>query len=274
MRIALCFHGFLVNSGGIPALFMSHNYIKNNIFSKGDVDVFFHSWDQDPELRELGTKLYDFTKVEYETPKDFKEELAKTDQSWFDEGFPRAATHYRGNSIFQTLSFLYSRKRAIQLKEEYEKENSFKYDVVILARPDIGTRGKEHPQKYYVTNINFDPNNDMDYVYAADWDQHNWGYPDHWFYSSSENMDLVGAAYDNVVKYYQPDSEYTKSVTTGWIDSNKDDEFSNEVHKDKKSENLVSFPKWQCIDNHKLYKWFFYDAGLYSKTRFLDITEG
>ena len=272
MRIALCFHGFLINSGGKAALFMSERYIKKNIFSKGDVDVFFHSWDQDPDIKSLGNELYDFTKVIYEEPKKFEEELKKVDQSWFDEGFQRNLTGYKGNSIFQSLSFLYSRKQAVQLKKEYEKENNFKYDVVILARPDIGTRGKEHPQKYYVTNINFNPNLEMNYVYAADWDQHNWGYPDHWFYSSSENMDLVASAYDKVVEYYQPDSEYTKSVTTGWIDSNKDNEFSNEIYKKEKSTNLVCFPKWHCIDNHKLYKWFFYDVGLYSKTKFLDIT--
>tara|TARA_R100000152_G_C6782181_1_gene218843 strand:- start:10652 stop:11476 length:825 start_codon:yes stop_codon:yes gene_type:complete len=272
MRIALCFHGFLINGNREAALYMSHNYINKNIFSKGKVDVFFHSWDQEQKLKDLAKQLYDFKIVEYETPKDFKDEQSYTNQQWFDEGFDRGSTDYKGNSIFQTLSFLYSRKRCLELKSKYEKENNFKYDVVILARTDIGTRGKEHPQEYYVTNIDFNPNYDMNYVYAADWNQHNWGYPDHWFYSSSENMDLVATAYDKVLEYYQPDSEYTKSVTTGWIDSNKDDQFSNEIYKENKSKNLVCFPKWQCIDNHKFYKWFFYDVGLYSKTKFLNIT--
>jgi hypothetical protein len=244
--------------------------------NNNDVDVFFHCWEQGDEVKKMIHHMYDPIKIEYEKQKDFKEELESMDQTWFDDGFDRSGTMYKSNSIFQTFSFLYSRKRSLELKAEYEKENNFKYDAVILARTDIGTRGKEHPQTYYVTNINFDSSLDMNKLYAAYWDQMNWGYADHWFYSSSDNMDLVGTAYDKISTYYKPGSDYYKSITEGWFDSNSENEFSNEQIKPQteREKNLVKFDKWQCIDNHKFYKWFFKDVGLYEKTSYVDITGG
>ena len=183
---------------------------------------------------------------------------------------------YKGNSPFQTLSFLYSRKRVIEIKNSYEKSAGLEYDVVILARTDLGTRGKEHPQVYYVTNINFDPTSDMTRLHAAYWNQMNWGYADHWFYGNKDVMNLVGSAYDKVGEFYQPDSDYVESITSGWIDSNASDPFSNEQLKkaSDRSKNLMTFDKWQCIDNHKFYKWYFLKCGLYEDTKFMDITGG
>ena len=276
MKIALCFHGYFLNSGGINAAFASWEYLRRKVYPHGKIDVFFHCWDQGDETRDMIKNMYDPIKVQYEPQKDFKEEMKSLNQDWFDEGFDRDSTMYKSNSIFQTFSFLYSRKRVLELKAEHEEENKFKYDAVILARPDIGTRGKEHPQKYYVTDIGFDPTVDMNKLYAAYWNQMNWGYADHWFYSSSENMDLVGTAYDKISTYYKPDSDYCKSITEGWFDSNAEDEFSNEHMKveEIRTDNLVKFDKWQCIDNHKFYKWFFKDVGLYEKTCYVDVTGG
>ena len=276
MKIALCFHGYFLNSGGDQAAFASWEYLRRKVLNGNDVDVFFHCWEQGDNVRNMIQHMYDPIRIEYEDQKEFIEEMKSMDQSWFDDGFNRSDTMYKSNSIFQTFSFLYSRKRALEIKAEYEKENNFKYDAVILARTDIGTRGKEHPQTYYVTNINFNPALDMDKLYAAYWNQMNWGYADHWFYSNSENMDLVGSAYDKISTYYKPGSDYYRSITEGWFDSNAEDEFSNEQMKPEKerTDNLVRFDKWQCIDNHKFYKWFFKDVGLYEKTSYVDITGG
>ena len=89
-------------------------------------------------------------------------------------------------------------------------------------------------------------------------------------------MDIIGTAYDKIQEYYSPDSDYVQSVTTGWFDSNGDDPFSNEQMKaeNRRSQKLVFFPRWHCIDNHKLYKWFFKDVGLYEKTNFIDGSGG
>ena len=274
MRIALCMHGYFLNSGGEIAARRAKKYIDKHILSHGNVDVFFHCWEQSEESHRVLSELYDPVAIQYEKQLKFTEELSHLDQNWFDEGFNRSETDYRGNSIFQSFSVAYSRKQSVKLKSDYEKENNFKYDVVIIARTDLGTRGKEHINEYYATDIKFDPSLDMDKVYLAFWDQTNWGYTDHWFYSSSKNMDVVASLYDKLLDYYKPDSDYVKSVTGGWIHSNAENPNSQELLKDPKdrTENLQKFEKWGCVDNHKLYKWFFYDAGLQDKLVFLEVT--
>lgn len=100
-----------------------------------------------------------------------------------------------------------------------------------------------------------------------------------WFFSNYENMKLLATAYDRCYEYFLPNSMYELAVTTGWPDSqmmgnlNSQDpgQFSNEVLKprEQRVKNLMKYPKWQCINNHILYKWFFIDSGLYKKSRFV-----
>lgn len=264
-------HGYFMNSGGRVAAERAKNYIQKNILDHGDVDIFFHCWEQGEESKKLLQDLYTPTKIVYETQKDFKEEIAMTDAEWFDEGYKRSETEYKNNSVFQSFSFAYSRKQSVLLKSEYEKQNDFKYDVVIIARTDLGTRGKDHYNQYYATDIDFDPMKDMSKIYLSYWDQTNWGYTDHWFYSNSENIDLVATFYDKLVDYYKKDSEYTNSVINGWRNSNSEDEHSQEMFKspEERTKKLVKHEKWHCIDNHKLYKWFFYDVDLEDKLEFV-----
>jgi len=199
---------------------------------------------------------------------DFKQELKKIDIN-NDE----YKSSY-GNTVFRTLSFLYSRMMAVKIKSDYEEEKKFKYDCVILARFDISRRGLKHIQTHYVSRMNFDPKLDMDFVYSAYWDQLNHGYADHWFYSCSENIDTVANLYYDVFEYYQSNSDYVKSVTEGWPESNAEHEFSNEYMKPKKykAKKLIFWEKSSCIDNHKLYKWHFMKTGLHQKSKFVDIT--
>jgi hypothetical protein len=273
MKIALCLHGYFANAGGTEASERAHKYISRKLLNNRDVDVFVHTWDT-PANQQKIIDLYAPERMESEVQNNFTEELTKFDEDWFNEGFARGETMYNTNTIFRGLSFLYSRKRAVELKREHEQEKGFEYDCVILARFDLGTRGKEHYQIYYATNINFDDRLDMNYLYSAYWDQLNHGYADHWFYSNSKNMDLVGGLYDRVFEYYQTDSGYTKAVTEGWPESNAQDEFSNERLKESKArtENLKVFERWGCIDNHKLYKWDFMQTGLHAKSKYIDIT--
>jgi hypothetical protein len=271
VKIALCLHGYFSNAGGIQASIDGHSYIDRKLLQRNDVDVFIHSWDLDNKERVLS--LYNPVSHLFEEQIQFKDELSEINQDFFFGTAKRAPGMYHINTVFKGLSFLYSRKAAIELKKKYEEQNGFEYDCVILARFDLGQRGKEHFQKYYATNFNFDADLDMNYVYSAYWDQLNHGYADHWFFSNSSNMNLLSLAFDKVKEYYQPDSEYVKRVTGGWPDSNSYNEFSNEFFLIKKSLTLKKFPLWGCIDNHKLYKWYFIETGLYDKSKFVDITE-
>ncbi len=271
MRIALCLHGYFANAGGIQASVDGQEYISRKLLNRHDVDVFIHSWDL--PNKELVLSLYKPTTHLFEQQQQFEDKLANINQSKFFGEDNKAPGMYHINTVFKGLSFLYSRKIAVELKKKYEEENDFEYDCVVLARFDLGQRGKEHAQKYYATNFNFDPTLDMKYVYSAFWNQLNHGYADHWFFSNSKNMDTLSRLFDSVEEYYQPDSEYTNKVTDGWPDSNAYNEFSNEFFLEKKSLTLKKFPLWGCIDNHKLYKWYLMDTGLYEKSRFVDITE-
>lgn len=270
MRIALCLHGYFANAGGSEASRNGFEYIKSKLLSKYDVDVFIHSWDL--PNKDLALSLYSPQDYVFEKQYSFEEELLNFKEWWFLEGQKNPPGMYATNTIYRGLSFLFSRKRAVEIKKKFEEDNGFLYDCVILARFDLGQRGKEFPQEYYVTNIDFSDELDMEYLYSAFWNQLNHGFADHWFYSNSKNMDLVSLLYDKACEYYDTNSSYVKAVLEGWPDSNKNNEFSNEITKENKCTDLITFPKWGCIDNHKLYKWYFMDSGLYNKCRFVDIT--
>ncbi|MBP01657.1 MAG: hypothetical protein CMM25_02445 [Rhodospirillaceae bacterium] len=271
MKIALCLSGYFENAGGLASSLRGNEYINKKIISNHDVDVFVHSWDLKNE--DLVKKVYNITDCVFEKQKDFSEKLKMCNKDWLLDGEDAPPGMYATNSIFKTLSVSYSRMMANQIKCDYEEANSFKYDCVVMARFDLGQRGKQHRQRYYATNINFDASLDMNYVYSAFWDQLNHGFADHWFYSNSENINVVSSLHHNLVEYYQKNGDYVKSVLNCWPDSNEDDEFSNEMLQPKKSIKLKRWDKWGCIDNHKLYKWHFINQKIYDKCRFLDITE-
>ena len=265
MKIALCFHGYMENAGGMSAFHEAYKYIYRKIIKGNDVDIFVHSWDS--KNKESYDKYYGKnTKKElFEAQRDFSRMPNINDvQQWFDEGIDRSRCPWPTNTIPRTLSFLYSRKRSIYLKNEFERENNFEYDCTIVCRFDLGTRGKETPQRYYGTDFNLLLDSDMNNLHCVYWDQFNQGFSDHWFYSNSSVMTKIAGAYDAVFKYYHKDSPYIKSALGGWIESNANDDFSNEMLKSsaEKSNNLFKWPRWKCIDNHKLYKWFFYENNI------------
>ena len=256
MRIALCLHGYMENAGGMTAFYNGYSYINKKLLRDHDVDIFTHSWDIENKReyeKFYGEKTVNST---FQPQINFAEKGLCKNQKWFDEEIDRSSLgDLKNNTIERTLSFLYSRQKAIQLKNKFEEENNFEYDCTVLARFDLGQRGKHCPQKYYATDFNFLRDSDMTKLHCAFWDQFNHGIPDHWFYSNSANMKVIGDLYDFAFGYYQTDSDYVHSCLNGWIESNSEDEFSNEMLKETKSEKLVTWPRHMCIDNHKLYKW-------------------
>ena len=281
MKIALTLHGYFNNKVDPDSGENGFKYLTDILLSKYDVDVFIHSWDVDQR-----SHLYDLYEPKFaiiENQLSFKEAMGELNvsQEYFDEGFDRNNSPYAACRIESTLSFLYSRKMALELVYKYETELDIQYDVVITARFDLGQRDKFGKWKYYVSQMNFDPTLDMNYIYSAMWDQLNAGYADQWFYSNSNNMRLLSMAFDAALnEYFVPNSKYQKAVTGGWPDSLQYDgsfydpaQFSNEKLKPfRDSRNLVSemkYPKWQCVNNHILYKWHMIAYNLYDKSRFV-----
>jgi hypothetical protein len=270
MRIALCLSGYFCGKSGPKAADDGYEYIKKKILDNHHVDVFVHSWDV--EHKDRIAVLYQPKRAVYQEQYSFEKELKNFDEQWFKKDLPHSSLY---RSPFSSLSMNYSRKCSLKQKKKYEEQHHFVYDCVVMARFDLGQRGKEHPQPYYVCNINFKPELDMNYFYSAFWHQLNCGFAEHWMYSSSENMDKLSLLYDRILDYYSPDNDYLKAMTTGWPYSNKYSEFSNEImlKKEQRTTELRKYPNWECINNHSVYKWFFLEQNLMSKCRFLDITK-
>ncbi len=158
--------------------------------------------------------------------------------------------------IFKTISFLYSRMKSIELKKKYEQENDIIFDCVLTTRFDVGHVNSGTNK---TSHLNFDRTLDMNKIYQSNWNQTNAGSSDHWYYSNSKNLDIIGRLYNELKNYLTPDSEYTKWCKEGWPISNQNNEFSDEIFKKEKCKNLRVMVNGNTIlvNNHALYKYHF-----------------
>lgn len=265
MRIAVCLYGYFNNRRSPNTGSDGHAYIMENICKGRNVDFFIHSWDLNNESHIKN--IYKPIKYIFEPQKDFIEETKHINPNNY---YNPNMEHFR--TMYNSLSFYYSRKKSIELKMEYELDNKFIYDCVLSCRFDLGQMDKYNGGgfKYKVSEINFNPDLDMNYMYSAMWDQLNAGYADQWFYGSSENMDLLGTMYDKALYYFTLDSNYQKALFD-WPDSDALNEFSNQMFlpEEEKTKNRVKYNLQNVINNHLMHKWFFIDSGLYQKSKFV-----
>jgi len=154
MRIALCLGGYVGTMEKFPdenkelLIDINEGYtsIKENIIQDYDVDTFIFSFDINRKDEILET----YNPIRYqieEQIKEFKIPHQKYKGSMW--GMPLST------SVFAVQSQHYSRQKAIQLKAEYEKENNFKYDLVIMARMDMDyftpfVFEDKNPEKLYI----------------------------------------------------------------------------------------------------------------------------
>ena len=259
MKIALCLFGYpkgsTVYAGGAYQQKFKHLFDQIMIH---DPDVFIHCWD--PPLEKEIVSLFSPKKYIFEKQRTFNDLISKLDMLRFQKS--------RGD-IFKTLSFFYTRKQSNELKKIQEEEEGFEYDCVISSRFDVGYHDYGKNKTSY---IKFDTRWNMDLVYSAYWDQINAGISDHWFISNSKTANTMAGIYDNTIKYLRKDSEYCNKMMSGWIDSNENDEFSNEFLKNKKTAALKKYPEHYCLNNHCLYKWHFYKNNFWnpSKCKFIN----
>ena len=271
MKTAVCLYGLFTHhfhdSGE-----RGYEHIKREILSKvPDADFFCHSWDVEKE--DLILDWYKPKKSIIEPQIDFSDKV-----NAIDLGRYLYTPHRNWQYIFRAFSFYYTRAKSIELKKQYEEENNFKYDCVITCRYDLGQRDRDQTLEYYVSRINFDPNNDMSYMYSAMWNQINAGMADQWFYSNSENMNKFIDLYEKMSLYLSAGSDYEKLVTEGGPDSNmfnnpSDDprQYTNEVFlsDDEKSLTPMKYDRWECVNNHIMHKYFMIETGLYEKCKYL-----
>jgi hypothetical protein len=127
MKVALCLSGLVGGikgksqdkvEGSKESFKISSEHTKKHIIDKNDVDVFIHSWEVD--LQNMIVEAY--------KPKKFHFEQ----QIIFDIP-PHLPNNLRAQSHY---SRWYGNKQAISLKSQWEKENSFLYDAVMVLRFD------------------------------------------------------------------------------------------------------------------------------------------
>lgn len=192
MKVALCLMGIV---GAVEEKYglgqsidyrIGHHFIKKHILDKNDVDVFIHSWST--EFKDELVDIYKPKKYLIEQQIDFGERSLR----------------------FQSLkSRWYSNKQVVELKSEYEKENNFKYDFVMIYRLDCMFNKdvifSEFDNEYfYNSHINEcgdpGPSNPSDYnshCHCAGYG----AYADLWFFGNSDNINLFGTLYDSWDRY-------------------------------------------------------------------------
>jgi len=246
MKTAICLHG-LARGSSTPAYGAYKEKFATLLSKIGDADVFIHSWDTD--ISEELVEIFNPISYKIENQKNFTEELDRLKD--INKSHNTGEIQY---NLFNMLSFLYSRKRSVDLKRQYEIENNIKYDCVLISRFDVGFHNSGLNK---TSHLNFNLNLDMEKVYQAYWDQLNAGSSDHWYYSNSDNIDIISTIYDKVFEYLQPNSDYTYLCKTGWPISNKHDKFSNELLEEDRSTNLAIYVSDDTVlvNPHCLYKY-------------------
>ena len=209
MKIALCLFGLVGSDKGKSydkmgnsnkVLRECYKSFSSKLFKHNDVDVFFHTWDQEFE-DELVAKY---------KPKDYKTEQ----QIIFEDTIKGPAEYYK--RIQAHYSRWYSTNEVNKLKLKYELANGFKYDFVMISRFDM----------IWKVDIKFnDLNKNIFYIPGTFKDNIEWGWPkaysglnieidDLWYLSSSSNMDKFCNLYKYINTYLKVDKCRThKSIS-------------------------------------------------------------
>ena len=213
MKVALCFAGVVGGSkgkGGVgpsnEVLKIGYDHYQRHILDKNNTDVFVHTWtlECETDIRDLySPKL-----------------IVSEKQIMFDKD-PRRG--FRKNNHF---SRWYSTKRAIELKNEYEKKYNMIYDCVMVTRFDIAWNVdvvfSQFDMNHFHTTVwdkvldergKHVPNKEMG------WPHDNNGLLDLWFFSKSSVMDEFGKLFDHMKGYSQPGK--CPNDSAGWISNHQ-----------------------------------------------------
>ncbi len=220
MKIALCLHGLFNSTTDYTSNgFDGFNYIKEKILTKGDVDVYIHSWETDKEKEILN--LYNPKSYIFEKQKNFLNIINERGLDSLTQT-PRP--------IKNVISHFYSISKVFDLVFN----NKVNYDIIIKSRFDLGRINRN--QRFIPTNweanpfavqfINFKTDIENDKLYMANWKNFNHGPADMWFYGSSNVMKEFKNLFSFLKKEMYIDSEYHNFATA--IENNRGD-LSNSI---------------------------------------------
>jgi len=226
MRIALCLHGLFdsvqdTSSTGLDGF----DYIRRSILSKGDVDVFVHSWSVGK--RDVILDLYNPKAFEFEEQVDFTPVVRERGLDKL-RGVPREPQF-----IF---SHFYSISRVFNLL------NLDDYDVIVKSRFDLGriNRASSGPHNgnnpFPVQCINFNPNVEPGRIYMANWNHFDMGPADMWFYGDASVMRNFKSLYEDACNNMVLRGDYY--------------EFSRVIESNEGNvSNVIAFYKWWMLRN-------------------------
>lgn len=223
MKVAICFYGLVgsktdKNGQGVsldPKVAYKLNY--ENLIAGNDVDVFIHSWSHEhkKELIDLYEPKSHIIEKQRLFPRSSQiannrtiMEKIRIVYSMFKKPLNISEQiQNKRKEAFRANSRWYSNKKVLELKAQYEKENNFKYDCVMVIRLDVGfytplkfsDYSMDH---FYVSNWNDYPTASNDFAHNFKNHHLSKGFLDFWFFSNSEYMDDFSKLYDNIEKYH------------------------------------------------------------------------
>ena len=227
MKIALCLYGHTginklaslrmdgditkESQGASTALDRPFSGFTNSLLSKYDTDVFIHTWSH--EKKDTIEKFYNPKKAIYEEQIDFPVNLeefgligddytkwkvsddAKKGYKILIDDRPSWEHLMKelNREAYRAQSRWYSTKKAIDLKRQYELENKFEYDYVVVARFDC----------LFFAQFQFEGLPDEGFFASkrkgrVDLDE---ALFDFYFMTDSKTMDKFGTLYDHVKEY-------------------------------------------------------------------------
>lgn len=211
MRLAVCFKGF-------PRHWKTTHPNWKNLFEKYNTDIFIHTWDTEEykDHRDVidlesgnirGEKfdidgfinLYNPKLIVAESYGNFHNTFVEQ-AKWLEEGrkkymeqYPERTWMWYGRYV-PMMSVFYKWSQVSKLKQKYEKENNFVYDIVLHTRTDLSIR-----PEFVIENTEHIvtgpwPNTS----HTQHWVDYNKGMNDLWAYGPSKKMDMMSNVYERL----------------------------------------------------------------------------
>lgn len=198
MKVALCI------SGQMRTYIDCYDLLNKNILKPLNPDIFIHTWEGSgiihKESVESKEGIITYDKLD-ELYKPKRVVIEKFESSYLEEykGIKvpdilkeKEPNHYKG--ALPSSSKMYF---ANELKKDFEKENKFKYDIVIKLRPDLIIRKKIN--KNY---LNEAANKDIIF-FEKDLLSENFQLSDKFAFGNSEVMDYYTSVWEKIIDYWQ-----------------------------------------------------------------------
>lgn len=249
MRSAICLYGIVGGTEGkggdganIPFEECYETY-KKHIIAVNNTDIFIHSWSLD--VQDEIVNLYKPKKYQFEKQIQFV---------YNSRAKAKKIRHREIDQGFRSLSKWYSLKRSVELKTEYECENNFEYDWVMLTRFDTLfftdlDFSKCEPDHLYVPHFNTpdglgeNPSAKLNRI-----NRRGYGLSDMWYLADSKIVNEFTKIYDGVKTY-----QYRVSQHKAALDCLLDCGYKKDV---------IKYTLWRHYD-FELYRWVL--GNLYSK---------